>query len=809
MASFDSGQATPALRDTYRFWIDENQGREVINFVLSRESIATSVGFPHENHGSSVNDYFTNVKNRVFIKSLLISIKTEEEQGLPTSTITNFCLQDVFKEDYNAVDFNQALAAIDYIHMFENSRNIAISGAMQRLGISDAQDWRYEYPSHPVAETWFVTMDKREAAITTIYMDVLLDLRFWTMIHESRRQPLHKADFLAMLNTLYPPYLRKDPYPKIITESMQRQRQSFYKLMYSIAEKGTGVIHEFIAKHLRSAIVHSWVETRSRLERYFDIGARMIEQSEKVYGVQYFTTHSHNATSVAPPTIDGGPAPPIRNDARIPSTKRPSNEIDAITSFRNAEDPQNCRFSNRKSNHTGRSNTRRTQIPQVLINFLHESVCPPQGSLRPSRSPQRYDTSAHPSVSGTWGPRKYPPNNLEFLHAPYEPHRPTLKNKASSRSIIEHQETVSVTDVVDISHQSPSTLKDKKVEINAECTSATRSRGSVDDRPALKKKKSFALIRGGTTESDQASSRSISESSNPKRALKKKVSLSAIFASKRSSQDCKEEQDTRSSRQVSMEDQVRAVRKMESLKDDMLERTTSDTPMAPRSHSGTTTYYDHIEASFPRELQKVPGQPASKKPSKADLKSARLADIKLEKARQSQLARAKANVPNETDYAWPNKDTAEPCVPQIDSKKYNRQPVCVPGRPGLEQSSQNSSSSVPSQGQQAALAMGYSVANVSPRPTYSPFTDTGTFLSPRARDLEHLPAINLRGQSSTPKQGDRTEYSFLTRKTNSPERFFGSPPKTPPMALQRALPKKRSLPIRPVESIDTPSYTLA
>ncbi|RFU33496.1 hypothetical protein B7463_g2893, partial [Scytalidium lignicola] len=794
MALFDSGQEAPTLRDTYQFWIDETRGREVVMFALYRGNLIDSTAeLSNERYIPVGEDYFTDIKNNVFVRNLLASIEPGEQQELPIDIVVQFCLQETFREHYNAVDFNLSLAALDFFQLFELRRSTSVNNATQRLRVRNLRNWRNEYTGEAPVGVWFEVMEKQEIVVATLYSRVFIDLRLWTMIYELKKQPFNKIDVLAMLNSLFLPSLREQSQSRVLPEILYRYHQSFYQLMYSVDANGPRVVDEFINRHLRPGTMHDWVETRRSLQRYFEIGLNMIEQAEKVYGIQYFAPHNEESSSIATPSENGYFQPSVENNVCGSVTKTSSEQGYATSSFLHSEVPHHP-GSSPNSWDNEHSNIPKTQVPRVSVNIFNEPVYSATTVQRPSKSPQRYNTSAHPSVSGTWGPGKVPPNDLEFLHTPYEePREPVLKNKSSFGSIIIQQEPADISNMREISRQVVSTPEDVTSVGDLKGDSATLGDGIINDRPALKKKKSFRWLNKDTAGSDQPTYRSISmESSDSKQMLKRKSSLSTFLESLNPLHDRKEEYGTKLYKPISMDDQVKAVKEMESLKDNTLASDTTVTEMTLHSQLAGSGYSrpsqmfmslkergeiskdECTEQSFPLELKRATKNIPKKKPSKADLKMARIGDNKLEEARRCQLERAKARIDEKTGFTMPNQDTAEPCLLQSNTKEPSNRPACIRERSDLQSKDKNTMNYVQGQGRQAALAMGYLVrGDISSRQKSGPLTDPGAYSNSEFRSREHgTSRADFQGRNIAPKQTERSESMVRPRKANTPKLFY-------------------------------------
>jgi hypothetical protein len=100
-----------------------------------------------------------------------------KSHGLPPSFVEQFCLK-VFSLEYEHVDFNQALTAIDYLRDFEYSRRQSLRAAAKRIGITK-ENWRDVLKDYPDVVNWVEEVQDTELNIEEWYASAFVDLRIW------------------------------------------------------------------------------------------------------------------------------------------------------------------------------------------------------------------------------------------------------------------------------------------------------------------------------------------------------------------------------------------------------------------------------------------------------------------------------------------------------------------------------------------------------------------------------------------------------------------------------------------------------
>jgi len=99
-------------------------------------------------------------------------------QGLPPSFVEKIILSTIFKSELDDVDFGQALAGLDYIRDFEQTRRCFLREAAERLNIT-AENWRHVLGGNERALEWIEDVLEQEASVETHHRAIFVNIRIW------------------------------------------------------------------------------------------------------------------------------------------------------------------------------------------------------------------------------------------------------------------------------------------------------------------------------------------------------------------------------------------------------------------------------------------------------------------------------------------------------------------------------------------------------------------------------------------------------------------------------------------------------
>jgi hypothetical protein len=197
MASLTSstGQGLPSLKDVHQWWHFRKDGKKIISFLSSldkldyRSCTPTFTGFSDpvaalaEQYSSlhSPYDRFMDPGNQHLLK-----VKCQESnshtrrasQGLPPNFVRKMVLTTIFRPGLADADFKQALAGLDYLRDFEDTRRCCLREAAQKMGIK-AHNWRDVLRHNIRALEWVEHVLHNETALESCYTQIYINLRIW------------------------------------------------------------------------------------------------------------------------------------------------------------------------------------------------------------------------------------------------------------------------------------------------------------------------------------------------------------------------------------------------------------------------------------------------------------------------------------------------------------------------------------------------------------------------------------------------------------------------------------------------------
>ncbi|KAL8768429.1 MAG: hypothetical protein Q9209_005335 [Squamulea sp. 1 TL-2023] len=207
--------------------------------------------------------------------------------SLPPAFITSF-VRRCFTEDLCLIDFTQALTALDYLKDLENRRKRELALAFQRLGLDKKSLGELlEDPSKnpPWITDWAQGMEAKEKKVESLYTQVYLGLRRWTLINEMRLEPFNKANSIAMLNTLFPPTGTLVPPTRQLTSAtLETQRNGFFRYITGVEKNGKSILQNLENQGKGPRDANGWTVVRESLDKYLRTANSVIEQCQEITG---------------------------------------------------------------------------------------------------------------------------------------------------------------------------------------------------------------------------------------------------------------------------------------------------------------------------------------------------------------------------------------------------------------------------------------------------------------------------------------------------------------------------------------------
>lgn len=93
-------------------------------------------------------------------------------------------------------------------------------------------------------------------------------------------EPYHKANCIAMLNTLFPPVSESSPTPtsKLTPQILMSQRDGFFRYITAMDTQGRKVLDPLMAQDARPGDSNSWPAIHDALNRYLTLTTEIIDE---------------------------------------------------------------------------------------------------------------------------------------------------------------------------------------------------------------------------------------------------------------------------------------------------------------------------------------------------------------------------------------------------------------------------------------------------------------------------------------------------------------------------------------------------
>lgn len=98
-------------------------------------------------------------------------------------------------------------------------------------------------------------------------------------------EPFHKANCLAMLNTLYPPTNPNQFTPYITDTILNAHRQGFSQYIFGIEKHGPKILDPLITQGIREGETNGWPSVRATLDKYLRMANEVIEECFEINGM--------------------------------------------------------------------------------------------------------------------------------------------------------------------------------------------------------------------------------------------------------------------------------------------------------------------------------------------------------------------------------------------------------------------------------------------------------------------------------------------------------------------------------------------
>ncbi|KAL4799748.1 hypothetical protein BDV19DRAFT_236186 [Aspergillus venezuelensis] len=203
--------------------------------------------------------------------------------SLPPSFVTSF-LRRCFTPQLEDVDFPQALAGLDYLRDLETRRRKEVEAAVQRLGLRpDNQNPEFAKKC-PGVVVWIESIKSKACKSEALYTQIYIGLRRWILLNEMLMEPMHKANCIAMLNTLFPPVTEATvtPTSHLTPQILKSQRDGFFRYITSIETNGKHILDKVIAQGAPPGESTGWPLVRDALDKYLRTANEIIDECQSI-----------------------------------------------------------------------------------------------------------------------------------------------------------------------------------------------------------------------------------------------------------------------------------------------------------------------------------------------------------------------------------------------------------------------------------------------------------------------------------------------------------------------------------------------
>jgi len=219
-----------------------------------------------------------------------ISQLPSQPTSLPPSFITSFVRQ-TFVLDLDSVDFMQALTAMDYMRDLDIRRRREVLAALDKLGVdrSDLGEKDKLAKKYPGVVQWVVDIEEKERKVETLYTQIYIGLRRWTLLNELSLLPFNKTNCIAMLNTLYPPPIPGSaqtaaPTVQLTPQILSSQRNGFFRYITAVERNGKDVLKSLYEQNKKPGDESGWTNLRDSLDNYLRMATSIIDECHEITG---------------------------------------------------------------------------------------------------------------------------------------------------------------------------------------------------------------------------------------------------------------------------------------------------------------------------------------------------------------------------------------------------------------------------------------------------------------------------------------------------------------------------------------------
>lgn len=248
-----------------------------------------------------------------------------QRTSLPYSFVKKFVRETFGSSHLDAVNFSQALTALDYLKDIEMRRTKSIKDMWTRIDLDTWESIDEKVSRDEAVIKIFNHVNRLEKAADDMYAWLYVHLRQWILINEIKFQKFDKHNCMAMLNTLWPPI--PSPVPAGVTSDIvQSQRKDFFKAINTMP-KHNPELERLMMQNARSGEPNGWSCVVYIFERYMKKVDSLIDLSDAIQSRADLDAHALPRHNVQEPP----PSTPVESSQDLYSRK--GRKVDSGVSF--------------------------------------------------------------------------------------------------------------------------------------------------------------------------------------------------------------------------------------------------------------------------------------------------------------------------------------------------------------------------------------------------------------------------------------------------------------------------------------------
>ncbi|KAK7513060.1 uncharacterized protein IWZ02DRAFT_492794 [Phyllosticta citriasiana] len=280
-----------------------------------------------------------------------------QRTSLPYSFVKKFVKETFGSKDVNAVNFSQALTALDYLKDIEMRRTKSIKDMWSRIDLDTWESIEEKVSRDEAVIKIFNDVNRLEKAADEMYAWLYVHLRQWILINEIKFQKFDKHNCMAMLNTLWPPIPSAVP-AGVTPEIVQSQRKDFFKAINTMP-KHNAELERLMMQNARAGEPNGWACVVYIFERYMKRVDSLIELSDDIKSRADLDAHAPPKHNVQEPP----PSTPVESSQEVYSRK--GRKVDSGVSFAS----NSSKRPSTSGSHSSASSFYKQEMSQTMSQF--------------------------------------------------------------------------------------------------------------------------------------------------------------------------------------------------------------------------------------------------------------------------------------------------------------------------------------------------------------------------------------------------------------------------------------------------------